>query len=213
MHKINYKTLIITCLTCLLPIILGIYYLPELPHQLAVHWGINNNPNGYMIKEYFIIGFPLFMMLIEILLSVITDLFDNNPEANKKTMTILKWVIPIINLILYPITILYNLGHKFNISNIALLIVSILLIVLGNYIPKTKNSIHIGFKRIEFKNDVIERKITHALGYTLIINGILLLLSIPVNNIISFIIIMAFIIESIIIAVYTCFKIKQNERE
>ena len=54
MKKINMKSLIITSIVCLLPIICGLMFYNELPESIAIHWGIDNNPNGYFSKPAFV---------------------------------------------------------------------------------------------------------------------------------------------------------------
>ena len=46
MKKINMKSLIITSIVCLLPIIFGLIFYNSLPENIAIHWGIDNNANG-----------------------------------------------------------------------------------------------------------------------------------------------------------------------
>ncbi len=54
MKKINMKSLIITSIVCLLPIICGLMFYNELPESIAIHWGIDNNPNGHFSKPAFV---------------------------------------------------------------------------------------------------------------------------------------------------------------
>ena len=63
MKKIDWKILIITSLICIIPIIFGIVLYEKLPDQMAVHFGINNEPNEYAPKEFALFGIPIFMTL------------------------------------------------------------------------------------------------------------------------------------------------------
>ena len=131
MKKINFKILVITSIVCLLPIVLGLAVYNELPEIVATHWGIDNTPNGFMPKTVFVFAIPIFMMLMQIFLCVITDVFDKYKEVNKKATSVCKWIIPIITVILYIATISYALGHMVDIRAVAMLMVGIMLIVIG----------------------------------------------------------------------------------
>ena len=52
--KIDWKILIITSLICLIPIIFGVILYDQLPEQMAVHFGVNNEPNSFAPKRYFV---------------------------------------------------------------------------------------------------------------------------------------------------------------
>ena len=99
MKKINMKSLIITSIICLLPIICGLMFYNELPESVAIHWGIDNNPNGYFSKPAFVFGLPIIMLALQVVCCVISDLSDKNPEANKKAIKVYKWIIPILTVV------------------------------------------------------------------------------------------------------------------
>ena len=120
MKKINLKNLIITVIVCLLPIIIGVLFYNKLPESVAIHWGINNNPNGYFSKLAFVFGLPIIMAALQIFCCISSDLSDKNPEANKKAVTIFKWIIPILTIVLYIITIMYALGSNLDIRKIVM---------------------------------------------------------------------------------------------
>lgn len=58
MKKINFKILFVTCIVCLLPIIIGLVFYNQLPEQIAIHFDINNNPDTFFPKLAFIFGMP-----------------------------------------------------------------------------------------------------------------------------------------------------------
>lgn len=210
MKKINLKVLIITCIACVLPIIIGMYFFNSLPESIVIHWGIDNKPNGFFPKVAFIFGMPLIMSLVQIFCCIITDLSDRNQEANKKTISVLKWIIPIITMVLYIVTIMYALGSNVDIRKIVMIILGILFIILGNYIPKTKNTFALGLKKFMIKNSDFESKISRISGYILILDGILFLLSMAFSEIVSLAIVCIVILEGLIIFIYSLKRSKSQ---
>lgn len=202
MKKINYNTLMITSIITLLPIALGIIFYNKLPNEIAIHFDINNNANGYFSKIAFILGIPILMTIFQIICCTINDIKDEHPEANKKMTSVAKWIIPIITIVMYIVTIIYNLGNKLDIRKIVMIILGILLIILGNYLPKTKSGIN-GLKKVS-ENQY--KKIARILGYSLIIDGLLCLISTLFNQYISIAIIVLIILETLVICIYSLTK-------
>ena len=89
MKKIDLKILIITCLVCLLPIFLGIAFYNQLPEKVAIHFNINNEPDGYFAKTAFVFGMPVIMVAIQSFCCIVSDLDDKNKEANKKALKVI----------------------------------------------------------------------------------------------------------------------------
>ena len=173
MKKINVKSLVITSIVCLLPIILGLIFYNALPESVAIHWGINNNPNGYFSKPAFVFGMPMIMVALQIFCCIVSDLSDKNPEANKKAVTVYKWIIPILTIILYIVTIMFALGNNLDIRKIVMILLGILFIISGNYMPKVRNDYYMNSKIFWVKNrdEKLVNKAARVTGYMLIIGG------------------------------------------
>lgn len=211
MKKINIKSLASTSIVCLLPIICGLMYYNKLPESIAIHWGIDNNPNGYFSKPTFVFGMPIMMVALQIFCCIVSDLSDKNPEANKKAVTVYKWIIPIITVILYIVTIVIALGNNLDVRKIVMIILGITFIITGNYMPKVRGNYYINLKAFWVKNrdEKLVNKAVKISGYMLIIGGILCLISIAFKPVISIIVIGAIILFSLLI--YLCVILKNRK--
>ena len=208
MKKINVKILITTSIVCLLPIILGLSFYSKLPEDIAIHWGINNNPNGYFSKPVFIFGMPIIMLALQIFCCIVSDLSDKNPEANKKAVTVYKWIIPILTVVLYIITIMYALGNNLDIRKITMILLGIIFIILGNYMPKVRGDYYINSKTFWVKNrdEKLVNKAAKISGYMLIIGGMLCILSIVFKPVVSIVAIGAIALYTLVIYLYVYLK-------
>lgn len=206
MKKINKKVLIITSIVCLLPIIIGIAFYNTLPENIAIHFDINNNPDNYFPKTVFVFGMPVIMLILQVFCCIVSDLADKNPEANKKAVTVYKWIVPIISIIIYCVTIMYSIGNTIDIRKIVMCILGIMFIVMGNYLPKTIGS----HKFPKIRNEKIEKKMLRIFGYILILNGICSIISILFKPVVSVAVIGLLILETIILFAYTCIATKNN---
>lgn len=208
MKKINVKSLVITSIACLLPIILGLIFYNALPESIAIHWGINNNPNGYFSKPAFVFGMPIMMVALQIFCCVCSDLSDKNPEANKKAVTVYKWIIPILTIVLYIVTIMYALGSNLDIRKIVMVVLGIIFIISGNYMPKVRGDYYINSKIFWVKNkdEKLVNKAVKLSGYSLIIGGILCILSILFKPVASIIVIGVIVLYTLFIYLYVYLK-------
>ena len=177
MSKNEKKLLMITCLISLLPIIYGLYFYDQLPQQIAVHFDVHNQPDNYFSKNLFVFGMPIMMCLFQIF-GFIADLKQNTQkEANKKMTQVARWIIPVLTNVMYLATIAYAL-HTIDIRVVCMIVIGTMLLVMGNYVPKTKqsNSFHLG---VAYQlNDRNYKKVARISGYLMMLNGLFFILSI-----------------------------------
>ena len=62
MIKKHLKTLIITSILTLLPIVAGLYLWNTLPEQVPCHWDVNGEIDGWSSKPFFVFGLPCIML-------------------------------------------------------------------------------------------------------------------------------------------------------
>lgn len=174
--KINIKrTLLFSSLIIILPMFYGIFNLTELPANMATHWGFNNQANGYMPKLWFVYGFPIGMLLFQWFLVTITHLSTHKNGGAPRLERTLYMIIPIISIIAYLSTIQINLGSDFDIRRIAMLIIAIVFILIGNYLPTASGkALHIGGPKL---SQTVAVRANRRVGYGLVFGGILCLLS------------------------------------
>ncbi len=172
MKFVKWKTLIITCLVCLLPILLGIALWDRLPDTMAIHFNFYNEPDNFASKEFTVFGLPLLMVLLQIICCFINDINSYKHGERKKFERATKWIIPIMTILL-QITILgYGLGLSIDIRKVAALIVGVIFLVIGNYLPKFDYIKH-------YKIDTEKaKKINRFMGFETVIMGLLILITI-----------------------------------
>ena len=142
-HK---KTLILTSLLTLLPIPVGLLLWNRLPEQITIHWGLNNTPDGWAGKQIVVFGMPALLLAVQWVGVLLTSLDPKVKNADGKPMKLVLWLIPAISLTLCGVIYGYALGLDFNMDNVALLLVGLLFLIIGNYLPKCKQSYTLGIK-------------------------------------------------------------------
>ena len=59
MWKTYKKTIILTIVLILLPMVVGVVLWEKLPEMMVTHWGMNNEPNGWMSRPMAVFGLPV----------------------------------------------------------------------------------------------------------------------------------------------------------
>ena len=175
--KENRKTMLLTCLLCLLPMALGLYFYKELPDQMPIHWNAAGEVDGYAPKALAVFGFPVFFAALELLMFFV---ILNDPKKQNQSNIMRQlgfWSLPAIEIVVYTATIFSGLGYDLPITTIAMLLVGVMFIVVGNYMPKAKQNYTIGIKLPWTLDDTENWNKTHRLaGFLWVIGGIVFII-------------------------------------
>ena len=144
--KINKKLLVITTIIILLPIIIGLLFWEQLPAEIATHWGTDNQPNGWSSKPMAVFGIPAVIAALHVFCLIVTYADPKKSNIGKKAIGIVYWILPVTSLLVMGSTYAYALGMKVNIGMICCLLMGIIFIALGNYLPKAKQNFTFGYK-------------------------------------------------------------------
>ena len=106
MKHIKWKTLIITGVIALLPMLIGIFLWDKLPDEIAVHFNLYNEPDGFASKGFAVFALPLIILLIHIIFCIGCDL----QIGKKQYIPITKWIIPITSIVVNSATFAYAMG-------------------------------------------------------------------------------------------------------
>lgn len=185
MKKIDWKTLIITCTVCLLPILFGVIFYERLPERMPIHFNMNNEPNGFASKNVALFGVPVLMAVLQAFCCIVCDVKEEKKGRKPKFIAVVQWMIPVFSVVISVITIEVPLGSTVDVRRSILLILGILFMIMGNYMPKMSYEAMKGKMHPMPKDEKLYRKAIRLMGYTFVIFGLLLLISIAFEAIIS----------------------------
>lgn len=89
------KVMIITGIVILLPIIFGLIKWSALPDQMAIHFNLAGQANGWASKGFAVIGFPLIMLVFHGLMFVVFGCVNAKTAINNAVYTVIMAIIPI----------------------------------------------------------------------------------------------------------------------
>lgn len=146
MIRKNKLKLIISSVIILLPMLVGILCKDMLADEVAIHWGINGQADGFANPAVAFIVIPLIMLAIHWICMIISSVIGKREEQSDKVMGLMFWIIPTITLATCGMVLAIALGYTANIGSIIYLLMGVMFIVIGNYLPKTKRSVTTGIK-------------------------------------------------------------------
>lgn len=136
----------VSILIFIIPIILGVIYYNRMPDEMAVHFNLQNVADGFAPKWFALFCIPAFLMLGHIIIIAAINHDPKSSGHSKAVKNIMYFFIPVLSIIMQISFILFGLGKGFNISTIIFALFGVLMIVLGNYLPKSRQNYSIGIK-------------------------------------------------------------------
>ena len=146
MLKANKKTLIITSIVTILPVLIGIICWDRLPDVMATHFGMNNEANGFSSKAFAVFGLPLVLLAVLWVGAFVTAHDPKRQNISPKMFSLMLWIAPAISLVVAATVYPVNLGYELDITFISELLLGLMFTIIGNYLPKARQNYTIGIK-------------------------------------------------------------------
>ena len=202
--RVDKKSLFLSVAICLLPILIGVYYYDVLPEQIAVHFNFNGEPDNFVSKIYAIIDIPIFLAIVQIIISLVVD-FDKTP---KKGALIIKGITPLISVLVQGGIVAYALDNNFNVSQLVVFIFGIVFIILGNYLPKKEFWGKYNFNLFGLEKGVNEQKVIRAYALHMTFSGVAIFISGFFSSTVALVLIVISAIASTVLPFYLVKKYK-----
>lgn len=178
MIKKNLKTLILTSVITLLPILAGLILWDKLPDEMATHFNAQGVADGFSSKAFSVFALPLFLLAVHWLCTVITSADPKKQNISGKSLKLVLWICPAISILISGIIYASALEVEMNISVIMSVFFGILFVAIGNYLPKCKQNYTMGIKISWTLNSEDNWNYTHRLaGKVWVIGGIIIFLT------------------------------------
>lgn len=174
----KYKwLLIISSIVILLPTVFGIIVWKQLPEQMAIHWGLAGEADGWATTAVSVFLLPSILLVLHWGCFFLSLLDKKSRQQNANALKIVLWIIPVISVYANAVIYATAFGLKFNIFKIMALIFGVLFVCIGNYLPKFSRNRTAGIKIYwTLRSDDNWNK-THRFGGKIwVIGGLLLMI-------------------------------------
>lgn len=178
--------------------IVGLCAYNILPDRIPMHWNVAGQVDSYGSKMWGVIGFPSIIFGIYILMTILPAIDPKwkNYRLFEGTYSILKSVLVLVFTAIYLITLLPAIGYNLRIDKVVPFVMSIMIIVMGNYMGRIKQNFFVGIKTPWTLNDNEIWTKTHRLAGKLWVAGgiVTAITSIVLSGIASFVTFMVVIL-------------------
>jgi len=212
MLKKYKKTLILTTILLLLPMVVGLLLWNRLPEQVPIHWNIEGEVDGWGSRAMLVFFLPLFMIAIQWICIFATAADPKNKQQADKPIRLVLWLVPVISLITHGATYAAALGLTVEMQHLMLPMLGIVFILIGNYLPKCRRNYTIGIKIPWTLHDDENWTKTHRLaGILWTVGGVLILPTVFLPTKYSFVVFMAIVLTMTLIPmVYSYLLYRKN---
>jgi uncharacterized membrane protein len=163
----NRTTLIISSILIVAGILAGLLLWSQLPEQMASHWNVNDQVDGYISKFWGVFLMPLVTLGMLVLFLVVPSIDPLKANIAQFREAFNLFIVLIIGFMLYVhgLTLAWSLGYQdFKMSMAMLPFMGVLFIAIGFMLRKAKRNYFIGIRTPWTLNSDYVWDETHRLG-------------------------------------------------
>ena len=199
----------------LLSFLLAIFLYPRMPEQMVSHWNARGEPDDYMSKFWGLFLMPFISLGILVLFMVIPkiDPLRHNIEKFRKYFDWFVLLLLVFLFYIYVLSIVWNLGHVFNMSRALIPALGFLFFYIGVLVEKAKRNWFVGIRTPwTLSSDKVWKK-THKLGGVLFkILGVLMFLGLIFEKYAFALLITLIIFIAVFLIVYSYVEYRKIKR-
>lgn len=178
----NNMQRVIGNIVILTPVIVGLAFYKQLPNQIAIHFNVEEQANGFMDRNLAIVALPFLALVIY---NLLFSYFKQITIPFLKEFML--WLVPISAVLIQGLILTVALGGHVQVRLTVIWLVALIFLVIGNYLPK---SIGLATKNHSESSKSVERK----LGYLMVAMSLVLQISLYFNSYITIIILGVFVV-------------------
>lgn len=210
--KKNKFSIIISAVLILIPMLIGLMLWDKLPESIPTHFNFSGEADQYGSKASTVIFLPLLMLVFQAFMVFGTSVDPKGQHISDKVFNLVIYIIPVVSIFVSTILYLNAMGYDINITRITMWLVSLIFIITGNYLPKTRQNYTIGFRFPWTLDDQENWDKTNRLGgYLMMAAGVLIFISTFFSSrVMVIVMLVSSIIASLVPIIYS-FMIYRNK--
>ncbi len=196
-----------------LSFIAGWYFHPKLPDMVPMHWNFAGEVDDYGPKLMVTLGFPAIALAMYIMMLVLPFIDPKRKNYNlfEGSYFLIRTIILFFFIFMFGVIVTAGLGYNLDVSKVVVFAVGLLFIVLGNYMGRVRQNFFVGIKTPwTLSNNEVWTKTHRAAAKVWVLGGLLMMASIFINSILTFIVILAAAFFPIVYSYILYVKLDKN---
>ena len=124
----------------------GLVLWNQLPEQVPFHWNAAGEVDGWASKGVAVFVPSAAMLALQWLCVLVTSTDPKKQNHPKKVVHLVLWLIPLITVFISALMYAAALGGSVRVEMLMPILLGVVFIAIGNYMPKCKQSYTIGIK-------------------------------------------------------------------
>ena len=146
MSKRRIGLSILTSIIILLPMVAGLFLWNRLPEQIPFHWNAAGEIDGWASKAVAVFVPSAAMLALQWLCVLVTSTDPKKQNHPEKVKVLVLWLIPLITVFISALMYVSALGGSVRVEMLMPILLGLLFVAIGNYMPKCKQNYTIGIK-------------------------------------------------------------------
>lgn len=140
-------TLIVTTLVLLLPMVVGLLLWNQLPEQVPTHFNAAGEADGWSSRSFAVFAIPVMLLAVHWVCVIASLKMDPKAEnLQGKMMSLVLWICPAMSVLMMALVYGNALGLDLPAEVLMPLLLGLMMVVMGNWLPKCKQSYTLGIK-------------------------------------------------------------------
>lgn len=140
------KMIFLTSLLVFIPTIVGLILWNQLPDKLPVHFNAAGEIDRWESKAFVVFFLPLFLWVMHLLSGFITLADPKKQNISDKIFFLVLMIIPLTAVFVCILTYFSAFGIDISANAFGNLFLGCIFIIVGNYLPKSRQNYTIGLK-------------------------------------------------------------------
>ncbi len=146
MKTIPKRQLLLTTAICLLPMLAGALLYSRLPERVPTHFDWSGTPNGWSGRLFAVCGLPCLMAGLHILVCCAMYADPRRANMSRVLRRFSMWTVPAVSVLACGMIFGMALGYPVHIETVLPLLLGLMFLFLGNYLPKVKQNNSMGIR-------------------------------------------------------------------
>ena len=184
----------------------------QLPNQIPIHFNIADQADNFQPKPLVVFGLPILLLLVHLFVIFMIGRDPKNRMMNEKMVKVNHWLTPIVSLSTSYLIYSKALGSTTNPSVFVSVLLGLIFVIMGNYMPKLKVNHTVGIRLPWTLQSEDNWHKTHRLaGKLWVLGGLILLLEAGLQFALSYVLALV-ILAIVLIPVMYSYQLSRKNR-